>query len=222
MSANPSSTESDPRSPRRGYYRLNHEIPFAYRRVSGETLAMLERGEQPPNTSRDAGPTARLAALRVEATMALNQLRQIDAVMARYLQTVEKRLGILSEQIFEGSRQDLHKTVQSINLSASGVAFTAHDELPVGAWVEVEFDLPETKVSVHAFARIVRTCKSDGADCGADVLNVGAEMVHLSDTEREMVVAYMLGRQAERIRRDRARLGPLLAGFGDDGSQIPE
>lgn len=198
---------ADARAPRRTYYRLDHRIPFAYRRVSDADSELLQQGQMPVNVERNVSPTARLAALRVEANLALNHLRQEDPVVGRYLQTIESRLEIIAEKLFEDGRDDFRKTLQDINLSASGVAFRADEELPVGTWLEVEFDLPETKVSVHAYALVVRCCEKGDDDTPNAPCNVGAQMQYLSVTEREMIVAYMLGRQAERIRRDRERLG---------------
>ena len=58
---------ADARAPRRTYYRLDHRIPFAYRRVSDADSELLQKGQMPVNVESNVSPTARLAALRVEA-----------------------------------------------------------------------------------------------------------------------------------------------------------
>ncbi|MGB1111079.1 MAG: PilZ domain-containing protein, partial [Gammaproteobacteria bacterium] len=133
-----------------------------------------------------------------------------DPFAGRYFKTIERRLDILADELFsQAVDSGMEREARDVNLSASGIAFNSDQTLSEGTWLELEFELPEKRVILQAFALVVRCVprpdEEGGEEKNTDSFLVGTDMRFMNEPDQDILVAYILEEQARSIRAARER-----------------
>ena len=86
------------------------------------------------------------------------------------------------------------KTIQPVNISASGVSFSVNNALNAGDTVEIKFILTPSLTSIKTLSRVI-SCEPEG-----DQFKVAVEYSQLSDEDRDLLIRHIVKKQMNDIR----------------------
>ncbi len=185
-----------PAAERRQFFRVEDEVYLRYRvvsederlRVAHEIRAGVKSAGQ---LLHDLENNQELSALRVAAA-------KTDSAIADYLQVLEQKLVDLTRVVAGDTALAGEMHYCQVSLSGGGVAFVATEALPLTTELEIWLSLPPGNRGVRALAKVAEVGP------GHDGYRVAAEFAVIDGADRDLVVAWVLARQAEALRQARA------------------
>jgi len=183
-------------SERRRYYRTNDTVALRYQVLEGSSLEhKLHRtmnGQVEPSDLRNA---SQCIDARLE-TIARNLSRD-NPLLAEALTLINRKFAIL--ELMSGEHkpeQVMHWPEQDVNISGSGIAFSADRELTEETHLKLEIILYPENRFVPVLGRVVG-CRPnpDNVD-----YRVAVDFESISSDDREHIIQHILKKQMEEIR----------------------
>lgn len=180
---------------RRKHIRVECYIPFRYRLLSGEKLSreknlIMEKLDPGESTYFDFAWSREGNYNEILSDPIGRLLMEINFKLDRLLFATGRQTP---DGFNEGQAEEL-------NISGSGLAFKARDEVPLGAILEVEFALPLfPSAHIHALGEVVRM---ERLQTGSSALHwmIGVHFVAISEADREEIIKYTFIRQRQYLR----------------------
>jgi len=178
---------------RRGFFRINDDVALTYRLVSGDVASKtLEdlAGENEPATL-----TNELEKMHEVSRIHFRHVEKESPEVARYFSYIEEKINLLAHHIMMANDELFVESTQPVNISGSGVSFTAGDELENGSCLEVKFTLNPSMVTINTFSEVVSCEPEDGK------FRVAVVFKKLRDADRDMLIRHVVKKQMNNIRK---------------------
>ncbi|MGA7802987.1 MAG: PilZ domain-containing protein [Gammaproteobacteria bacterium] len=178
---------------RREYFRVDDSVVLDYRVISEQELPALV------DDLRRRSPTRFTAAAEFAATSRhmnrlLHKIRRVSPDLVRYLEAVDGKLNTLARLFLLEELDPPQQTAREVSLSAGGIGFRARGPLTAGDLVELKLVLLPSHTGVLTFGRVVY-CEPCSAGDAEFPHFVAIEFDQLRETDRELLVRHLLGRQ---------------------------
>lgn len=186
---------------RRRYFRLEDTALLKYRVVAEEELATA-RARVASHALHAANLALALEPLERRFAELLPAVRREGRALADALDVLNRKLGLVAsvlalEQGAEGGGTWREHEPTMVNLGGGGVALTATSPLTVHTWLAIDLVLLPENAAIRAVGRVV-DCRPRG-----DEFAVHVEFDTLREEDRDLILAHLLRRQAEALRRER-------------------
>lgn len=197
---------------RRRHFRVQDQILLDYQIVTEADVRGAVRHFELVDPT-ELSVTTSLRRLEIELQSALGKLSNKHGELMRCLDLLNSKINALAAVMPAASKQDqalLNRDVCDCSLSASGVAFTCREALPLDAKVRLRMVVLPDYFHVTAYGEVVRvTDIADPEDGFTHV--VGVHFLHILDRYRDALARRSLQREIEdrrdqRLRRDEEAL----------------
>jgi len=183
---------SEEEQERRRFFRIDDELALSYRLVSDDETNIT--GGLKDAESTLVSLASELEKMNEVSRIHLRQVEKESPEAARYFSFIEEKINLLAHHMIRESDELFVKTARPVNLSGSGVSFTADSELLVNSCVEVKFILRPSLANITSLANVI-SCRPDG-----EKFTIAVEFSQLSDSDRDLLVRHVVKKQMNDIR----------------------
>jgi len=186
---------------RREYFRVDDSVSLSFQVVPESSLEVrLERLEK--GLDDEFTVMANLAAISQEMTGTLRKIEGGSPDTARYLKALDKKIDLLGHAFVAWSSDLSDQPVDTVNLSASGIAFHTPEPIAVGADIELKLLLPSF-TGLLIYGEVVACEKVDDPPGNAPY-RARVNFTHLREHDRDLLIRHVLKRQSEMLRQRKA------------------
>lgn len=170
-------------------------------RVDDQLLFRVRRRDIAEDPGADAGPAAvgidqLMMELDRQVAVAIASLEPVAPQTAGVLHALDQKIGAVGRMVTGEGRLLLQEPLRTVNLSASGMAFTHPEPLAVGAELELQMALLPEFTFFSPRARVVDSQPTD--DRGGYL--VAVEFQDLDEAECDLLVRHVFRRHSEELR----------------------
>lgn len=186
---------------RRRYFRLEDTALLKYRVVAQAELPAA-RASVAAHALHAANLALALEPLERRFAELLPAARRESRALAEALEVLNRKLGLVAsvlalEQGVAGGGTWREHEPTLVNLGGGGIALTATLPLAQNDWLAIDLVLLPENAAIRAVGRVV-DCRAQG-----DEFAVHVEFDTLREEDRDLILAHLLRRQAEALRRER-------------------
>jgi len=187
---------------RRDYFRIEDAISLSYQPVApaslGEKLDRLESG-----LDTDFTVMSSLALVTQEMAGVLRKIETRSPDVARYLSALDRKMNLLGRALLAQTSDLSEQPARAVNISASGMSFSATDPLEVGSMLELKLLLLPSITGVLTYSEVLSCEQEDSASENARY-QVRVNFFHLREADKDVLIKHVLHRQGEilRLRRE--------------------
>lgn len=185
---------------RRSYFRIDDDIVLQYRLVSEEDIES-SNDKASRRIANSFTIKARFAALEQKLRPVRNQLEQHSEELVTYLKTIDEKLDLLADIIFETGHDLINMPTQRVSLSAGGTSFYAQKPLELGALLQLWLLLPPSKTGIITYATVAYCKRSDEQWIGRYAYKIGVEFKYLREEDSDLIIRHVLNKEADERRR---------------------
>ena len=186
---------------RRRYFRMDDHALLKYRVVAEDDL-QAARASVAAHAVHAANLALALEPLDARLAELTPALRKESRPLAEAIELVNRKLGLLAsvitlEQGVECGGPWREHEPSLVNLGGGGLAMFAPQPLALDDWLAIDLVLLPTNHAIRAVGRVI-DCRARGV-----AFAVRVEFDTLREEDRDLLVAHLLRRQAEALRRER-------------------
>jgi hypothetical protein len=190
---------------RRSYFRIHDDVVMTFRALPAEELpATLRAIEQ--TLSDNCTVSATFAGISQRMVFLKKQIRRESAAVAAYLDILEDKLDLLARALLLRDMGVDEEDTHQVNLSAGGIEFHTSEPIAEGSLLEMKFVVFPSRHSILTCGRAIR-CEPDCTE-QAKSYKVAVEFTFIQDTDRQLIVKHVLGKQSSQLRQQRISRGP--------------
>ena len=192
----------DQNEERRGYFRIEDAISLSYQTVAPDLLdKKLEQLESGLDT--DFTVMSSLALITQEMAGVLRKIDVQSPDMARYLSALDRKIDLLGRALLAQTSDLSEQPAQAVNISASGMSFSATNPLEVGSILELKLLLLPSFTGVLTYSEVI-TCEQEDSPSENAGYHVRVNFSHLREADKDVLIKHVLYRQGEilRLRRE--------------------
>jgi len=182
---------------RREYFRVDDSVSLSFQVVPESSLQdrleHLDKGLDDEFTVM-----ANLAVISQEMAGTLRKIEGESPETARYLKALDNKIDLMGRAFVAWSSDLSDQPVDTVNLSASGIAFQTPEPIAVGADIELKLLLPSF-TGLLIYGEVVACEKVDAPA----PYRVRVNFTHLREKDRDLLIRHILKRQSEMLRRRR-------------------
>ena len=192
---------------RRKHFRVDDKVLIDYKLVTDlEIRAAMNNLALVDNAELSAMTTLR----RLESDLqdALGKLQRNQKETARCLDILNNKINTAISLLPGDPNTDMNMSEREVcqcNLSASGIAFTTREAIPVGARMRLRMVMLPDYYHIVTYARVMRCEAIDGEDEDGFTHVVGTHFVHILDRYKDILVRRSLQREIQERREERKR-----------------
>ncbi|MDY6943766.1 MAG: PilZ domain-containing protein [Pseudomonadota bacterium] len=187
----------------REFNRVSDVLPFQYGIVDEALVSAPELGGSQPELFF---LTSEFNQIQHELKLLHRQAAADSSAIAKYIGRIDLKLQRIFQVLLLKEMRHDGNLWQTVNMSAEGVSFEVDQPISPGTQLDIRLVLPAMNAGLKVLGRVVR--------CGPVGKNgrrhVGVRFVDLRETDKELIVQYVLRREAEILRERR--------GYHDDDS----
>lgn len=186
---------------RREYFRVEDQVTLEYRVITEaemECVLMRIRDEVPDRFT----VAASFAGTSRQMKHLLQNLSSQSPDLALCLQALDKKMNLLAQLLVAETMNQEGTCLREVSLSAGGLAFNAERELRSGELLETRMVLFPSVTGILAVAQVV-SCERRGDVNGGMPWRVAVEYQSIRESDRDLLVKHLLGRQTELLRARR-------------------
>ena len=185
---------------RRSYFRIDESIALEYKPVTEVTANTAAPELQFPNTA-SLKFYAELRKIDAENTLLFQQIRDHNRAVADYLQNLNRKIELMSQQIVHEHRPvPPAKTIKLVNLSEGGIAFGSHQHQEPNSFIALRLVFLPSNTGLVVFARIIRCEPSHGE------FQIAATFHRINDTQQHLIGQQIMRAQMAEKRRSKQLL----------------
>ncbi len=181
---------------RRRFFRIEDTVNLYYRVIDEQQLAQLSQ------VSNDILSTCSLAAaldvFNQEARVIAPRVERSAPEVFEYLKIIDEKIELIAQAVMRQNTDLTERASRNVNLSATGIAFEAEDNLNPGNYLEIKMMLTSCMAVIIAYARVIY-CKANEDNPDFPYF-VGVDYINLKDEDREILIKHVVKRQMEQIR----------------------
>ena len=188
---------------RRRFYRIDDELSLNYRVVQSAGIEQdISKAKQ--NYTELVDLKNALHCIDARMDVISTRLEKEHPLLAELITLMNKKFAI-HEKMLGTPDNDDHKLTpaRQVNLSASGVAFSAETPLKEGSYIKMEMVLYPDHHYISAFAKVV-SCRQ-GKEGKASGYNIAVDFEGLSEGDEEKIINHIFKKQAEELKQKREK-----------------
>ena len=175
---------------RRNHFRAQILIPVKWRILSKGETKLVKNG-MGSNLFREHGLPGPIEEILEQAPPGSNEEQ-----MYRSLQLLNNKLDFIIEQVLSESIYRTSNRDEINDISASGLKFTSHERLDVGAFLKMDLIMPGTfQYQIELIAEVLRVEEKGGS------FIIAARIVYIDEDARDSIVKTVFKKQRMDIRR---------------------
>lgn len=181
---------------RRRFFRIEDTVNLFYKIVDEKTVQALSHVSD--DVLSNCSLAAALDVLSQEGRIIAARLEKNHPDIFEYLKVMDTKINLIAQAVM---MQDTHFTEhdsRDVNISASGIAFAADEELQKDQLLEIKIMLTSCMAVIVAYARVIYCCQN--AKGGAYSYFIGVDFINMKDDDRELLIKHVVKRQMQQIR----------------------
>ena len=183
---------------RREYFRVDDSVSLSFQVVPESSLqAKLERLDKGLDDKFTV--MANLAVISQEMAGTLRKIEGESPDTARYLKSLDKKIDLMGSAFAAWSSDLSDQPVDTVNLSAGGIAFHTPEPIAVGADIELKLLLPSF-TGLLIYGEVV-ACDKVNAPPEDAPYQARVNFTHLREKDRDLLIRHILKRQSEMLRQ---------------------
>jgi len=185
---------------RREFFRIKDCIEIEFRPVESAELLKLERIiKYNPTQSLSHPPSDKIA-----GSITLESSDQSDpATLISYLGELNRKLSTIIDLLSKTNGDGVYtRRYTELEISGSGLCFLSDVHLPQHGYAAFRLILPISPYcKIPVLCYVVRSLKVEGSS--AEEWDTACKFVAINDSDRDLLVQYIFGRERERIRSEK-------------------
>ena len=186
---------------RRRFFRINDKVSLKYRVVQNVDIETeIKRSEHEKNNLAELKSAFNCIEAKIMSKM--DRVEEVSPLVAEILGLFDKKLSLLQSMIMHNDDHDNSITeTQTVNLSASGIAFESNTPINEDATLKMEIILFPEYQFIPVYARVV-DCKKK-MDDNLYRFNIAVDFIGICDSDQEMIMQHVLSKQAATLKKER-------------------
>jgi len=189
---------------RRRYFRISDQVPLTLEALDAAGVERLME-EMESRAETRFGLAARFSATNNQMDHVLNRIRERDADVALYLQSINQKLDAVARVLLLEEQAIAGMQVVDVDLSASGLSVVWPTAMTPGQPVRVELITAAANARVLALGRVIRCRPAREAGPERPGYRLAIDFDHIGDHEEDLIMQEVMRRQAALLRQRRIR-----------------
>ncbi|MDZ7752717.1 MAG: PilZ domain-containing protein [Gammaproteobacteria bacterium] len=189
---------------RRRYFRIRDEVPLTLEALDAAGVERL-MAEMENRTETRFGLAAKFAATTSQMDHVLNRIRERDADVALYLQSLNQKLDAVARVLLLEEQAIAGMKVVDVDLSASGICVVWPTAMTPGQPVRVELITAAANARVLALGRVIRCRPAHEAGLDHPGYQLAIDFDLIGNHEEDLIMQEVMRRQAALLRERRLR-----------------
>ena len=180
---------------RRGHFRICDDIALTYHVVDEKDY--LEEWKKESNSRTNSfNIKAKFAALERSLRPVLTRLKERSEDLALYLETINDKLDMLADALFQSDNEKNSLPTRQVNISAGGISFEIQKPIKPGKLLKLRLLLPPDGIGIETYARVVY-CREERPP-GTDPFpyRVGVEFLNMCVEDSDLITRHVLCKEA--------------------------
>ena len=177
-------------SEKRQFFRIQQDVIFDFKPVSTDAVAHIS-----PEQHFDHANTFRLTTqfqlLDNDSHLVLEQLRKENGTLAHYLDTLNHKLNLLTQQLLANEAVSAHdRESGKVDLSQGGIGFSSNQAIGIESWLAVKLVFLPSYTALLTYAQVTRNhIQADGSYL------IGARFHQLNDEQHRLIARQVMTTQ---------------------------
>ncbi len=205
MSESHVSFNDDSEKERRSYFRIEECVYIEYRPVTTDELAQIKNHSGKLKPKKDEF-SVKLEQLDRELSPMLAIFRRENPGLTQYLEVLNKKIDVITSHLvfdqFKKSAEDktIITTTRTIDISEGGVSFNRPEPYGIGEYFHIKLVVVDARFGIDTYGQVIH-CHLEDSDEDRRVFRIGVEFPVLYESDRKLLMRYILDRQRELIRK---------------------
>ncbi len=188
-------------SERRRFFRIEDEIILFYKEIGSEEVPDVDGFKEEIVDSFSL--SSALNHLSFDSSVLLKKIERTQPEVGDFLKIIEKKIDLISHASLLKDTQLTEKSIQSINISASGLAFDSNHSLETGTILELKLLLPPSLLAMVTYGKVVYCKKTDTGTGATSSYHIGVDFFKLREQDRELLIRHVVKKQIKQIRDEK-------------------
>ncbi len=182
---------------RRRYFRVSDLIGVRYRLLSSNETELAVQAQ--PSSLKGV-----LSQMDGQIAIALASLKKYNAEIHTLLDLYNQKINLVIGHGLAGIDEVEAEPMRAcqVNLSACGISFPSPDFATLNQHVEIELNLYQSNVNLRLIAAVI-ACEDYLDEVNKNTHLIRANFVNISDTDQELLIQYVIKRQAQQLNEQR-------------------
>jgi hypothetical protein len=175
---------------KRQFFRIQQDVIFNYKAVNTDAVTHIS-AEQHFDHSTTLGLFSQFQQLDNDSHFALEQIRKDNLLVADYLDMLNQKLNLLSQQMLSNEAVSAHDSESGrIDISQGGLGFSSSHAMGIESWIAFKLVFLPNYVGLVGYAQITRNqIQQDGNYL------VGARFHDLNDEQQRVLARQVMQTQ---------------------------
>ena len=192
---------------RRRFYRINDELSLSYRviQASNAKQEMLKVRQQRQEFT-DMRNTLHCLDARLDTLT--DKIAKDHPLMAEIVTLMNRKLALYEHMLsIPDNDNNAMAPARQVNLSASGIAFTAETPIKEGTYIKLEMITYPDSHYIPAVGRVV-SCRAENEGSSAGY-NIAANFEAISQEDQDKIIYHIFRKQSAELRQQRQETSTL-------------
>jgi hypothetical protein len=168
---------------KRQFFRIQQDVIFDFKCVNTDTIAHT-RAEQHFDHASTLGIFAQFQQLDNDSRMVFEQIQQENQTLASYLQMLNQKMNLLSQQMLANDAVSAHDSESGlIDLSQGGMGFYTTEPIGIENWLAIKLVFLPDYAGFLSYAQVTRNQRQTN---GSYLIGV---RFHQLNEEQERILA---------------------------------
>jgi c-di-GMP-binding flagellar brake protein YcgR len=193
--------QSDGAGDRRRYFRIDDDVSLNFSVVPKEELAArLEQLEL--EFSGNFTIMSSLAAINQRMAGVMHRIEADSPDVAEYLKALNHKVSVIGRALLDLDSDVSHRQAQSVNLSATGIAFHAREGPEMGSILELKLLLLPSYTGILTYGELVG-CGQVAEEDPEFPHQMRVNFSHMREADRDVLIRHVIQRQTVELRKAR-------------------
>ena len=181
---------------KRKFFRVKSLFPTTWRMLNHEEVALINKGEGHHLLKTTNLPNP------IDELIDRSSPGSEEEQLYKSLQYINRKLDFIIDQIVSGSEDSLPEKNDVIEISASGLKFTAKKPLQINDYIKMDVIMPGTfHYLIEFIAQVVRIEEKGSG------FSVAAKIVEIDESAQDAIIQVVFQKQRKNIREQRISEG---------------
>ena len=177
---------------KRQYFRIQQDVIFNFKCVNTDAVSHISV-EHHFDHAGALGIASQFQQIDNDSSKLLDHIRQDNLVVADYLDMLNRKMNLLSQQMLANEAVSAHDSDSGrIDLSQGGIGFTANHPIGIESWLAVKLIFTPSYLGLLSYAQVTRNqMQKDGSYL------IGARFHQLNDEQQRILARQVLQTQRQ-------------------------
>ena len=185
---------------RRRFFRIEDLIHLAFRVIDENELNfkadMLDKG-----LVDQFMITSCLATITADMASTLRKIEVVEPDVAAYLKSLDRKIDLIGRTFLTEEVQTDDHEAEAVNLSASGIAFSTKEALPIDANVELKMMLMPSFAGVLTYGKVIGNEIVEDETGRRNMTRI--DFTHMREEDRDLLIRHVIRKQGDMLRERR-------------------